>query len=53
VIPPYIHIYGFDSPFDRGTIARTGPLRAVFVSSVGTPLELSRLLERPDHVTCR
>jgi hypothetical protein len=44
---------GFDNPFDSGSIGRTGPMTALYVSSEGVRLELVRLPERPDLVPCR
>ena len=44
---------GFDDPFDRGSITRTGNDAAVFVSSSGVRLELARLDNRPHLVPCR
>lgn len=45
---------GFDDPFDRGSISRSGIDTATFVSSAGVRLDLVRLDSRPDlGVPCR
>jgi hypothetical protein len=43
---------GFGDPFDRGSIARTGLLTAVYVSSEDVRVDLVRLGERPDPPPC-
>jgi hypothetical protein len=44
---------GFGDPSDNGTIARTGPWTALYISGQDMRLELTRLDQRPDLVPCR